>query len=243
VLESKPGGVKVKKKLRAVLFDLDGTLLNSIPLIRRSFEKVFADFGIPWGDGEVMKTVGLPLRQAAEVYAPGQEERFLKAYTEFYHDHQAEMLELFPGTMEALDALHGAGYRLGLVTSKRREPAVAGMSMTGLDRYLSHVVTLEDTSRPKPYPDCLLRGLELLAVEPGQAVYVGDSWYDVLTGKNAGVATAGVTWGIASREEMRPYQPDLIADDWRQLLDALGSLKAVPSSKVWRSGVNAGLAT
>jgi pyrophosphatase PpaX len=233
----------MEKKLRAVLFDLDGTLLNSIPLIRRTFEKVFADLGIPWGDSGVMKTVGLPLRQAAEIYAPGQEERFLKAYTEFYHDHQAEMLELFPGTIETLDALCGAGYQLGLVTSKRREPAVAGMSMTGLDRYISHVVALEDTSRPKPYPDCLLRGLELLAVKPGQAVYVGDSWYDILTGKNAGVATAGVTWGIASREEMCPYQPDLIADDWMQLLDALGSIRAVSSTKMWRSGVNAGLAT
>jgi pyrophosphatase PpaX len=217
------------KKLRAVLFDLDGTLLNSIPLIRRSFEQVFADFGIPWGDGEVMKTVGLPLRQAAEIYAPGREEQFLEAYTEFYRDHQEEMLELFPGTVEGLEFLSGAGYLLGLVTSKRREPVVAGLSLTGLDRYLSHVVTLDDTSRPKPYPDCLLRCLELLAVEPGQAVYVGDSWYDVQTGKNAGVATAGVTWGIASREEMHPYRPDLIADDWRQLLDALDSLQAGPS--------------
>ncbi len=236
----------MEKKLRAVLFDLDGTLLNSIPLIRRTFEKVFEDFEIPWGEGEVMKTVGLPLRQAAEIYAPGREERFLKAYTEFYHDHQVEMLELFPGTIETLDVLNGAGYRLGLVTSKRREPAVAGMSLTGLDRYISHVVALDDTSRPKPYPDCLLRGLELLAVKPGQAVYVGDSCYDLLTGKNAGVATAGVTWGIASREELCPYQPDLIADDWRQLLDALGSITAgshLWSRKAWRSGVNAGLAT
>jgi pyrophosphatase PpaX len=239
--------VKVKKKLRAVLFDLDGTLLNSIPLIKHCFEKVFADFGIPWGNGEVMKTVGLPLRQAAEIYAQGREEQFLKAYTEFYHDHQAEMLELFPGTAETLDALCGAGYRLGLVTSKRREPAVSGMSMTGLDRYISQVVALEDTSRPKPYPDCLLRGLELLEVKPGQAVYVGDSWYDVLTGKNAGVATAGVTWGIASREEMSPYRPDLIADDWKQLLDAMDSMGTVSSRKgclrVRHAGVNTGLAT
>ena len=231
----------MKNKLRAVLFDLDGTLLDSIPLIRRCFEKVFADFGIPWGDGEVMKTVGLPLRQAAEIYAPGREEQFLKAYTEFYRDHQVEMLELFPGTIEALEDLCGTGYRLGLVTSKRREPAIAGMSMTGLDRYISQVVALEDTSRPKPQPDCLLRGLELLAVKPGQAVYVGDSWYDVLTGKNAGVATAGVTWGIASREELSPYGPDLIADDWKQFLDVLGSRGGV--WKVWHSGLNAGLAT
>jgi pyrophosphatase PpaX len=240
VLQSKPEVKKMEKKLRAVLFDLDGTLLDSIPLIRRTFEKVFADFGIPWGEGEVMKTVGLPLRQAAEIYAPDQEEQFLKAYTEFYHDHQAEMLELFPGTIETLDVLRRAGLRLGLVTSKRREPAVAGMSMTGLDRYISHVVALEDTGRPKPYPDCLLRGLELLAVKPGQSVYVGDSCYDVLTGKNAGVATTGVTWGIASQEEMCSCQPDFIAGNWSQLLDALDKIGAAcghyPSAGSWLQG-------
>ena len=211
----------MKTQIRAMLFDLDGTLLNSIPLIRRSFENVFADFGIPWVEGGVMKTVGLPLRQAAEIHAPGQEERFLKAYTEFYRDHQQEMLDLFPGALETLESLDSSGYRLGLVTSKRREPTLANMSMTGLDRYIGHVVALEDTSRPKPYPDCLLRCLDLLAAEPGQACYAGDSWYDVMAGKSAGVATVGVTWGIASREELWPYRPDFIVDNWGQLLAAV----------------------
>jgi pyrophosphatase PpaX len=117
------------------------------------------------------------------------------------------------------------------------------MTMTGLDRFISQVVALEDTSRPKPYPDCLLRGLELLAVKPDQALYAGDSWYDVLTGKSAGVVTAGVTWGIASREEMSPYQPDFIADNWKQFLDALGNMGAASATKVWRPDVNTGLAT
>lgn len=230
-------------KLKAVLFDLDGTLLNSIPLIRRCFEIVFAEFEIPWGDGAVMKTVGLPLRQVAESYAPGQADLFLKVYTEFYRSHQQEMLKLFPGAKEAVKTLDRAGYRLGLVTSKLREPAVSNLVMTGLDQYLQHVVTVEDTSRPKPYPDCLLRGLRLLAVEPDQAVYVGDSWYDVQTGKNAGVATAGVTWGIASRDELNPYQPDVIADDWSQLLTALSSLEDTSSKVNLGFGLKPGLAT
>lgn len=230
-------------KLKAVLFDLDGTLLDSIPLIRRCFERVFAEFEIPWGDGAVMKTVGLPLGQVAETYAPGQADRFLKSYTEFYRDHQQSMIDLFPGTKETLASLEGAGYRLALVTSKRREPAISNLAITGLDRYLQHVVTVEDTSRPKPYPDCLLRGLELLAAEPEEAIYVGDSWFDVQTGKNAGVATAGVTWGIASREELDPYQPDLIADDWSQLLSALNSLEAAASRTNWNFGLGTGLAT
>ncbi len=68
---------------QAVLFDLDGTLINTIPLIRLTFEKVFADFGIPWGNGEVLETIGLPLRQIAERYAPGRAEAFLEAYSSF----------------------------------------------------------------------------------------------------------------------------------------------------------------
>ncbi len=230
-------------KLKAVLFDLDGTLLNSIPLIRRCFERVFAEFDIPWSDGAVMKTVGLPLRQVAESYAPGQADLFLKVYTEFYRDHQQEMLKLFPGAKEVVQALDRAGYRLALVTSKRREPAVSNLALTGLDQYLQHVVTVEDTSRPKPYPDCLLKGLRLLAVEADQAVYVGDSWYDVQTGKNAGVATVGVTWGIASREELGPYLPDVIADDWSQLLAALSGLEDAPPKVNLNFGLNHGLTT
>jgi pyrophosphatase PpaX len=148
------------------------------------------------------------------------------------------MLELFPGAIETLETLDSSGYRLGLVTSKKREPAVANISMTGLDRYLSCVVATDDTNRPKPCPDCLLRALDLLATEPGQAFYAGDSLYDVLTGKNAGVATAGVTWGIASREELSPYRPDFIVDDWMQLLAALGSLEKKDASPGRLPGVN-----
>jgi pyrophosphatase PpaX len=232
----------MEKKLRAVVFDLDGTLLNSIPLIRRTFEQVFAEFGIPWGDGAVMKTVGLPLRQAAEIYARGRDEQFLEAYATFYHDHQPEMLDLFPGTLDAVRVLHDSGYRLGLATSKRREPAVDGLILTGLDRYFTHVVAMDDTKRPKPYPDCLLRCLDLLAEDASRAIYVGDSIYDVQTGKNAGTATAGVTWGIASREELGHYRPDVIVDNWMQLLEALDRMN-MPSGAVWSSDVNPGLAT
>ncbi|HHW40210.1 MAG TPA: HAD-IA family hydrolase [Syntrophomonadaceae bacterium] len=208
-------------QLKAVIFDLDGTIIDSLPLIKLTFEKVFEDFGIPWGNGEVLKTVGLPLRDVAASYAPGRVEEFLAAYVKIQNKYQEKLLKAYPGAAETLETLQKRGYRLALATSKRRPATIAGLALTGLDRYLEAVVTVEDVPRPKPNPDTLFKTLELLKMEPAEAVYVGDSWYDILTGKNAGVPTIGVTWGMATREELAAHTPDFIVDTWEELLSLL----------------------
>lgn len=204
--------------LKAVLFDLDGTLLDSIPLIRQTFLRTFAELGLTWGEGEVMRTVGLPLRQVAERYAPGREVEFLRLYSEHNQEKRTETLKLFPGALETVEFLWRSGYRQALVTSKRRVSALAGTTLTGLDRYLETVVTCDDVVRSKPHPDCLFKALEMMAIGQEEAVYVGDSWHDIQTGKNAGVATAGVSWGMASHQELTDCNPDFIAADWAELI-------------------------
>lgn len=205
-------------KIEAVLFDLDGTLINSIPLIRLTFEKVFADFGIPWGNGEVLKTIGLPLREVARQYAPGRVEEFLDKYAEFQQSRHEEYTKLYPGVIEVLKEIKNTGLRTGVVTSKRRAPALAGMALTGIDRYIEVAVTVEDVTRPKPDPEPVCRALDLLHTRPENAVYTGDSWYDIISGKNAGVTTIGVTWGMATREQLESYGPDFIVDSWEEFM-------------------------
>lgn len=208
-------------KFRAVIFDLDGTLLDTIPLIRQTFIKVFHDLSIPWGNGEVLKTIGLPLREVAEVYAPERVEEFMSLYAEFQSTRYRELTRVFPGTIETLGALKINGYRTAVVTSKRRPPALAGMSLTGIDRYIEVAVTVDDVSRPKPDPESVVRALDLLNTSPRDSLYVGDSWYDIQAGKQAGVTTVGVTWGMATREEIADAGPDLVVDSWREFLAAL----------------------
>ena len=208
-------------RVKTVLFDLDGTLIDTIPLIRWTMETVFGELGLPWRDGEVMQTVGLPLREIAARYAPERAREFVDLYTQIQRTRHRELTTAYPGTLETLQIIKSGGRRTGVVTAKRREPALAGLAVTGLDRYIEVLVAADDTVRSKPHPEPVSRALRLLGGRPETTVYVGDSWYDITAGKQAGVATLGVTWGVATREQLTAHGPDLIVDSWNELLDIL----------------------
>lgn len=204
-----------------VLFDLDGTLLDSLPLIEATFHHVFNQMNIPWDDGAVMKTVGLPLRDACKQFGG---ERWQELF-ENYINHQLSIhdryIKLYPGTLKTLDVITPLAKGLGVVTSKRRPVAERGIAVTGLGRYFKHLVTLEDVKKPKPHAEPVLRGLDILGAKPEQAVFVGDSYYDIESGHNAGVLTVGVSWGMATREELQASAPDYIVDTWSELVALL----------------------
>ncbi|MGB4504338.1 MAG: HAD-IA family hydrolase [Syntrophaceticus sp.] len=212
--------------MEAIIFDLDGTLIDSIPLIRLSFEHTFNQLGLPWGKGEVLNTIGLPLRDVAKHYAPDHVEEFLAVYAEYQVKTQKKLLKPFPQAKKTLSHIQKKGYRTGVVTSKRRKATSESLSITGLEKYLEVVVTVEDASKPKPNPDSLLSALEQLNAHPSQAVYIGDSIYDIITGKNAGAATIGVTWGIAAKNDLKKQQPDFLVDSWEELRSAINDLSS-----------------
>lgn len=212
--------------MKAIVFDLDGTLIDSIPLISLSFEHTFDRLGIPWGQGEVLNTIGLPLRDVAKHYAPDNAEEFLSIYAEFQVKTQEKLLKPFPEAKKTLSRMQEKGYRTGIVTSKRRKATRESLSITGLDKYLEVVVAVEDAGRPKPNPDSLLSALEQLDTPPAKSVYIGDSIYDIITGKNAGAATIGVTWGIAVKDDLKKQQPDFLVDSWEELRSAIKHLSS-----------------
>ncbi|HBV96021.1 MAG: haloacid dehalogenase [Peptococcaceae bacterium BICA1-7] len=208
------------------LFDLDGTLINSIPLITGTFKKVFEHFGLPWKNGEVLKTIGIPLREVAQIYLPGRAEEFIEKYTLFQGEKHADYVKLYPGSLKMLAAIKSGSSRTGVVTSKRRAPALADMEITGLKSYIDVAVTVEDVVMPKPHPEPVIEALNLLRAKPEKAVFIGDSWYDIMAGKQAGVLTVGVTWGMASREELLERGPDFIVDSCDELEKLILSLAA-----------------
>jgi len=209
-------------RIDTVLFDLDGTLINTIPLIRWTLKNVFAHLNIPWREQEVMRTVGLPLRQIAARYAPQQVEDFVHLYTTIQKTRHRELTRAYPGTLETLKIVRSGGRRTGVVTSKRRHPALEGMAFTGIDRYIEVTVAADDVVKSKPHPEPLFTALQLLGGRPEKTVYVGDSEYDITAGKQAGVITVAVTWGVAPREQLAAHAPDVIVDSWDEFLDILG---------------------
>ncbi|WP_066637729.1 HAD-IA family hydrolase [Desulfolucanica intricata] len=201
-----------------LLFDLDGTLINSLPLIEKTFKRVFTTMNIPWNNGEVLKTVGLPLRQVSREYAGEKELEFFNLYQEYQREDHDQLIKIYPGTIETLRELRNRKYSLGIVTSKRRALVDEELNFTGLNELIQISVTVNDAEKPKPEPDPVLKALQLFNITPEQAIYIGDSWYDILSGQRAGVKTVGVTWGMAKREELMEYKPDIIVDSWDEIL-------------------------
>jgi len=202
---------------KAVLFDLDGTLVNTLPLIVQTYRKVFRDMNIPWGDGAVLKLIGLPLKEIGKHFAGEKEPLFIELYQHYYQLDHDRMTGLFPGTSEILRFLKSRGIKLGIVTSKGKPVTLRTIAHTGLDRFMEVVVTAHDVVKPKPDPEPLLNALATLGVMAGQAVFIGDSRFDIMTGKNAGTRTLGVTWGLDGREELERLKPDGLLDKWEEL--------------------------
>jgi pyrophosphatase PpaX len=208
--------------LRAVLFDLDGTLINSIDQIVACWQHaVRTCLGREISREEVLPTLGRALLECFEELAPGRGEELRQAYRAYQkitHDH---MVTPVSGTREALERLRAAGITLGIVTSKGLPMTMEGLNLFGLAPYFDVLVTYEDTERHKPHPDPLLVAAQRTGIEPANTLYVGDAVVDIQAGKAAGTWTAGVTWGASTRDALAAACPDYIFDSMEELAHAV----------------------
>jgi pyrophosphatase PpaX len=208
----------LKQPLKAVLFDLDGTLIDSIDHIIACWqETVRTCLGREITREEVLPTLGRALLECFEELAPGRGAELREVYRAHQKTTHDTMVTLFPGTREALDKLRDAGLTLGLVTSKGLPVTMEGLNLFGLMPYFSTLVTYEDTTRHKPNPDPLLVGMERLGVQPADVVYVGDAVVDIQAGKASGTHTIGVTWGAGDRESLIAAMPDHLCDSMEEV--------------------------
>lgn len=206
---------------KTVLFDLDGTLIDSLPLIKATYRRVFETMEIPWDDGKVMETIGIPLIKIAEQFAGEKAEHFFNLYLKYQNEKHDDYIKLFPGTFETLNEIKSRGYTIGIVTSKRRETAKRAVELTRIDSLINILIAFEDVKAHKPEPEPVLKAMQSLTAAPEKTMYVGDSWYDIMAGKCAGVATVGVTWGMADRVKLAEYKPSYIIDHWDQLFQII----------------------
>lgn len=215
-----------------VLFDLDGTITDSLPVIERTYISVFQEMGIPWGNAEVMRLIGLPLREIGRIMAgEGKEDEFFDTYQRHYAQIHDQSMGLFPGTREMLDALLTDGFQLAVVTSKSLYGADMTLSFLNIQDYFPVIVTADDPCRHKPHPDPVLLALKKLNKKLEQAVFVGDSPFDISSGNRAGVTTIAVTWGMADEKELEKYTPNLIVHNRKELLARIRELGTAKKSK------------
>jgi pyrophosphatase PpaX len=196
--------------ISTILFDLDGTLINSIDHIVDCWQHtVRTGLGREISREEVLPTIGRSLQACFEEMAPGRSDELYSIYTTYERDRHDANVQLIMGTREVLDTLLADGYKLGVVTSKVLHVAMSGLELFQLDPYFEVIITQADTERHKPFPDPLLVACERLGVSPAEAVYIGDAWTDIEAGRAGGMLTVGVTWGAAG-EAIREAAPDYI---------------------------------
>jgi pyrophosphatase PpaX len=207
-----------------VLFDLDGTLIDSGAIIVASMRHAATTvLGREIPDEQLKAAVGGP-GLVAQMRA--LDERRVDELVEAYRLHNEPLhaeLEPCVGIEDALDTLHREGRRLGIVTAKRHATIQLTFDvLPQLERYFDVRVGADDTERHKPHPDPILRALAQLGATPGQAAYVGDSPFDIQAAHAAGVAAVAVGWGgIHEPERLAQERPDALVHSAEELLDVL----------------------
>lgn len=208
--------------MKTYLFDLDGTLLDSIELILESFHHTSrVHLKREFSDAHWLAGIGTPLRDQLGAIAKSTEERdaMLDTYRDYNLEHHDAMAKPYPGVVEVVKTLHARGATLALVTSKMSRGALRGLQLLGLEEELPVRVCADDVVNGKPHPEPVLKALAALGASAEGAVLIGDSAHDIEAGRAAGVATAAVTWGPFSRETLETVGPDYWLERPEQVLE------------------------
>ena len=197
-----------------VLYDLDGTIQDSVPLIVESFRKAYE---IVLGectrtDADLMSYIGRPLRDSFESHDEETADRLVEVYLEYNGKRMREgVIQLFPGIRESLELIKGKGITQGIVTAKRRDSAMVTIDLLDIGNYFEVMVFSEDTKRSKPFGDPLIEAAGRLGVtDMSRVLYVGDARSDLLCARDCGASFALVDWTLMPKDELKSLGPDYV---------------------------------
>lgn len=197
-----------------VLYDLDGTIQDSVPLIVESFRKAYE---IVLGectrtDADLMSYIGRPLRDSFESHDEETADRLVEVYLEYNGKRMREgAIQLFPGIRESLELIKGKGITQGIVTAKRRDSAMVTIDLLDIGIYFEVMVFSEDTKRSKPFGDPLIEAAGRLGVtDMSRVLYVGDARSDLLCARDCGASFALVDWTLMPKDELKSLGPDYV---------------------------------
>lgn len=209
------------REWEAVLFDLDGTLADSIGLILRCYRHTMETHGHTPDEDVWIRSLGQPLRTQFRAFAASDAEldAMVDTYVRFQVTVHDEMVRPFPDAATVIEQLTRRGVPLGIVTGKRRVMTLRTLRVCGFEGRFEAIVTPDDVPRPKPDPGHVGAALKSLGIRvPGRALMVGDAPVDIISGKGAGVRTAAALWGPFPRAAIEETQPDHYLDTLEDVL-------------------------
>lgn len=214
------------KKYDTVIFDLDGTLLNTLEDLADAVNFVMRENGYPERTIEEVRCfVGNGIRRLMEQAVPEgilgeQFERVFESFKSYYTEHCQIKTRAYDGIMPLLEKLYAAGYAMAIVSNKNHG-AVCELNELYFKKYVEVAIGQQEGVRKKPAPDTVLQALKELGKEKTSAIYVGDSEVDFATAQNTGMDCALVSWGFRTKEEMAEFQPTAWIDKPEELLGVL----------------------
>lgn len=206
---------------RAVLLDIDGTLLDTTEFIFQAFEHTFSFFNLSVPSRkELAMQIGKALKECYEHFKTGIDAEEL---CEEHRKFQVKNLHLskpYANTVKTLEQLRDDGFKIAAVTARGGITAKTTLELAGIDKFFDVIITGNDVKNLKPHPEAFLKALAMLQVSKSDAVIVGDTDSDILAGQSAGIRTIGVTYGFHG-EMIRDSNPDFVVDDIEGIIDIL----------------------
>ncbi|UJL45311.1 pyrophosphatase PpaX [Virgibacillus sp. NKC19-16] len=204
--------------IRTILFDLDGTLIDTNELIIASFNHTFKHYNLAFTKEEIIEFNGPPLVDTFQKIDSKRADQMIDTYRVHNHANHDNYVKAFPQVVETIEQLKDNGIKLGVVSTKMSEAVTMGLTLTGLDVFFDSVITLDDVTYSKPHPEPVIKAMEELDADAASTLMVGDNYHDIESGQNAGVQTAGVAWAHKGKERLLEYNPTYMLEDMRDLL-------------------------
>ncbi|MEK5233188.1 pyrophosphatase PpaX [Lysinibacillus sp. FSL K6-0232] len=206
--------------VKALLFDFDGTLLNTNDLIIQTFMHVLNErFPGQYSPKDCLKFIGPSLKQTFSDIAPGEEDALMAKYRAWNIEHHDELVTQYPNVVSTLEQLKELGIRLAIVSTKRNDMIDRGLSVLGAAQLFDVRIGTDDVKNVKPDPEPVLLALERLGVDKEDAIMIGDNSHDIEAGHHAGVRAAGVAWAAKGEAYLQQFKPDYMLQHMTDLLD------------------------
>ncbi len=209
-----------KRKVAYVIFDVDGTLVDNLDLIVKSFNLAVAESaGREFSKEEAYALFGPTLEEMiADIVPSGNVEVAIERYHEYYKKHFHSFARAYPGISQLIASLQSSGIEISICTGSSRRMTQTTLAESGLQDRFSKVVTADDVSHQKPDPEGLIMAVQMMKAHADQTVYLGDSARDIEASRRAGIGSAAALWGFGNESKLRALRPDFV---FRDTSDAL----------------------